>query len=384
MIKLLIPLFSILIFGVSTVYADQITILPENPREVTLETPFNIGAVSCVENIYSELPYMTCTIYGETSPSTLIINDAGVIEDCAQQNLVYDWTDQSCKTEQQFEDEALQDCIDAEVCDDQTKITPDKPTKEELLITKLESKHKLTLGDRILIDLTKMHDDVCTIDIDTIQTYRELENVPREQVIDPDTGEMVWQWHIPNLLKSIDYQNNRELRIIMLEINECAGEQILKKMLGVNKLWGTYSDTRITGEDDFQPYHADIAKHIPPISASQLMNIENEGKIKPERYLPICDSSLYSQETKKLFKCLDSDNDGTLDFHDDCPKKPGPSWTDGCPMKELQIAEMRDYGNTGPFAAWIEYQKDPDSQLDVILSKIANYRSDTSSIGGGQ
>ena len=358
--KLLIPFFTILIFGVSAAYAQETTILPDNPREVIIETNFNINTISCVENINVEIPYMTCTMYGGTSGP--IITDGGVIEECAEQNLVYDWTDQSCKTEQQFEEEAVQDCIDAEICYDQTEIIPDKPTKEEILITKLESKRTLSTGDRLLIDLTKMHDDLCTIDIDTIQTYRELENIPRQQVIDPDTGEMVWQWYIPNLLKSIDYQKNNDLLKIMLEINECVGEQKLKEMLGVDKIWGPYSFTRITGDDDVQPYHGDIPKHIAPISASQLEDIENEGKVKPQRYSPICFNSLYNEKTQAMYGCPDIEYPPTTE----------------------PIAENRDYSDTGPFAAWIEYQKDPNSQLDDILSKIANYRSDTTNIGGGQ
>ncbi|MDO6491744.1 MAG: thrombospondin type 3 repeat-containing protein [Cellulophaga sp.] len=46
------------------------------------------------------------------------------------------------------------------------------------------------------------------------------------------------------------------------------------------------------------------------------------------------DEELYSSYGIQKIECLDSDNDGTPDFKDNCPTQTGPSSNNGCPIKD--------------------------------------------------
>jgi len=325
----------------------QVKYLDENDYANTSDTAYKniVETLFPVETQICTTPesnLMICYFYGYEPEEESLFTTT---EDCREQGLELDIQTWTCKPAHQIEQEALEN-YEQVISQNPEEQEPIELTENEKIIQRLEAKHRITTGDRIAIDLYNRVQMDCLVDITTIQTTRILHDLPTEQVIDPTTGELVTQFVIPNITKSISYDSHPELGKIMLKLQECKAENTLKEDLGFDKKWGTYSNTRLTGDDDIQPYHADIARSVQPIAASQVESMSNEG-VKQPRYSPMCYVEHATHQTKMIYGCPDEREYLSTEL-------PPP---------------MKDYADSPALQAWFEYLKDPDSQWNTVVEK---------------
>jgi len=327
MIKLLIPIFAVLIiflsFGAAYAY------------ETAVKTDFEVFLIECYRTDTQFYPAALCHLRGYES---IMINDV---------ELEYDIETDTWIPKEQLIREAKEKY--------KREIEAQK-TPREKEIEKIENKYTKTPADKELLRLLELSktDRPCANDTLVSQTYREFE-VAWDLITDPETGEQKIQLAKRFNIKDFNMRNNYHLKALSMAIEECIGQPNTKKSVQYDHI----------DVEDKQISHPDAAFGIPHWTVSRATIEANEGVEQPD--------------THRDLVCTNYNHRTALVMGYDCPIVQHPE------RETPSIKpDMREYGESQSFKDWVKYQQNPDSQLAGIKAKMVNKAIEQTNIGGRQ
>lgn len=281
-LKIIIAIIVISVFtvGVINVYATEVT--------VELQPKYDPESELCNEGSSTGDWWCNWKQYPNTSGYT---SNQTTVEGGALW-----WNDEEKKyvTTEEYQEEAYQECYDSLECpagwfeqDDGTIVN-----FEEILKEDLQTRANVVLEDEIF---------KCGYDITLYQDGTQFE-VPIEVWIDTDGNKHV-RIDKDYSLKAIDLKNYPDISRDRKAVEACFGQWDLEKREHIFGEPGT-TITKVSNEDDFQQYHADVAFGITPKSQA-FVNAEANKDIDPNLSLDniICNGN-YQHSYKKVMGCF--------------------------------------------------------------------------------
>jgi hypothetical protein len=307
-------------------------------EESTIDVPFEIAEQNCVHLIDPETnrEHYRCfwsadIMEDDYQPTQLVPIDY----DCVDIGLVYDPESDSCITAEQLEKEAKENYH-------KSQEVIELLSEDEQKISEIKSSHDYEekVGLQETISYLEKPKSICSYDVSQSQTYEQWD-VRVEIYIDHETGEHKIQWFRSSDMSPIDLQNYPEIENEKKAVELCYAQAAYRI--------ATAPGNHLIVDDEFTPatYHANIARSIDPISQSEVESLANKDQ-KPQRYSPICDVAHSTIATKVMY---------------------------GCPVElnyqhnPSMAPQMKDYAQTSPYQAWLEYNNNPESHLEIVLEK---------------